>query len=306
MSHRHPFRIPQIKSFCVVTPDANIILHYVFNEEEFKPKIEYFVDVIKREGIPCEILPAVNVEITKRLFQASTRYVKTVRRCRAWVSRILKKSLKGTQVQKNIYGIIEEAFANVMAEIESWHTHRVRKKFDALRKARVVETATLLELSGVLVQSKKTNLATFFDDLENKFAKIFNDFCRKQSFLTKEINAKVLKKKDILPSTEKLRETFSKKCGIRNQKDVDILCQSVSRMYQSNKWYSVVTIDYGDIIKNRVAVDKYALLICCDPLYFLYHLDKKIDLALNPKSGGAKRKIPYSTFITFPKTTGVI
>lgn len=80
----------------------------------------------------------------------------------------------------------------------------------------------------------------------------------------------------------------------------------MSRMYQINKWCSVVTTDYSDIIKNRVGVDKHTLLICCDPLYFLYHLDKKIDLALNPKDGGAIRKIPYSTFITFPKRIGVI
>lgn len=306
MSQIYPFRLPQIKSFSIITPDANIILHYVFDEEEFKPKIEYFLDVIKREKIACEILPAINVEITKRLFLASGEYVKTVRRCRLWVGRILQQSLKSIQIRKDFIGIIEEAFTNVMAEIGSWHRHRRKRRINALRRARIVETAIMLEVFSALGQSKQIDLATFFERLEDKFAESYNDFCKKQSLLFKDIDAQVLRQKDILASTQTLRDIISKKCGVRNLKDTDFLCQSVSRMYQTNKWCSVVTTDYGDIIKNRVAIDEHTLLTCCDPLYFLYNLDKKIDLALRPKDGGAIRKIPYSTFIIMPKPTGII
>jgi len=306
MSRTSPFKLPQIKSFSIITPDANIILHYVFEEEEFKPKIEYFIDTIKREKIPCEILPAINIEITRRLLRASHEYVKTVRRCKLWVGRLFRQPLKSIQIRKNVIGMIDKAFTNVMAELESRRHRSAKQKINVLRRARVVETAILLEVFGALAVSKQIDLATFFDGLENKFSDIYNDFCRKQSLLIKNINAKVLRKRDILPHTKKLRDIFCKKCTIRNPNDVEFLCQSVSRMYQTNKWCSVVTTDYSDIIKNRVAIDHHTLLTCCDPIYFLYYLDLKIDLALYPKDGGAKRNILYSTFINFPKPTGII
>ena len=309
MLHTDPtssLRLPLIKSRSIVMPDSNVILHFIFEEEEFKLKIKYFLDEITKVGLPCEVLPQVNLEITGRLMAASQEYVKTVRRCRYWVKKNIKKALGSVKVEKRILEIIEKAFMNLYAEIESRYYPRVKQKFEAIRRARVVETSVILEFLNILEESKEFNLYDFFEMLENKFGEKFVEFCDKQSVLMKNINATYIKKTDLLSTTDKLQDVFTKKCGVRNRKDVTLLCQSLSRMYQKNKWCSVVTTDYGDLIKNRFAIDRHTLLIISDPVYFLYHLDKKLDIALNSRDGATKTNIKYTTFINFPKPVGVI
>jgi len=80
-----------------------------------------------------------------------------------------------------------------------------------------------------------------------------------------------------------------------------MLREAIGRMYKMNTWCTVVSTDYSDIVKNRFVIEKLTQLVVSDPLYFLYHLDTKIDCALNPKDGATKVKVLFNSFIESTK-----
>lgn len=297
-------RLHQIKSFCAVYPDANIFLHYIFNEEEFKPKITYFTKMVKK-GIVCEILPQVNREIYKKLLIATEEYSKTMRRCRSLLQKIVGASLAKVLVRKEIAETIEKVFAIIFNEISKKHFPRVKMKTDAIRRARVVETSVMLALWNVVNESQEIPMNSFFDMLENEFKEKYIEFCDKQSLFMKELNSNQINIEDLQETTYDLRDMIIN-CGVRNPKDVVVLCQAISRMYSTNKWSAVVTIDYGDMVRNQSLVEQCTQLIISDPLYFMYHFDKKINIALNPKEGAVRMKIPFSSFIKSFRPVGVV
>jgi hypothetical protein len=49
MSKKAVIRFNLIRQYCFTIIDANIILHHLFNEDEFKPKIKYFIKHNKKE-----------------------------------------------------------------------------------------------------------------------------------------------------------------------------------------------------------------------------------------------------------------
>lgn len=298
-------RLPQIKSFSVIIPDSSVILQYIFEEPEFTAKIDYFMSTLAKIKIPCEIMPKVNREIVKRLVLAAQKYTELLRRVKTWITKISHKSLKDVKVEKGIAQIIEQAFMGVFGEISAQFAIRYSRD-QAMRIARVVETSVMLELDSVVKESKQVDMLSFLDNLEESFSDNFQKFCDKQSEFMTLLNAQVLRENDLLPTTKKLRAVLSRICGVLNKDDVVLLCQSVSRMYQKNRWCAVVTVDYTDILHNRLSIDKHTLLITSDPLYFLYHLDKKISSDLYPKDAAKKAQVPFASFINLGKPEGVV
>lgn len=298
-------RLPQIKSFSIVIPDSSVILQYIFKEPDFATKIDYFMSTLKKTKIPCEIMPKVNKEIVKKIFFAAEEYIKLLRRVRIWITKISGRSLQDVKVEKGVADIIEQAFVGVFEEIGRQLSSR-RSRDQAIRIARVVETSVMLELDSVLKESKQADMLSFLNNLKESFSDNFRKFCDKQSEFMGLLNAQILHENDLLPTTPKLQDVLSRTCGVRNEDDVVLLCQSVGRMYQKNKWCAVVTVDYIDMVKNRLAIDKHTLLITSDPLYFLYHLDKKIAFNLYPKDAAKKAQVPYASFITPPRPEGIV
>lgn len=297
-------RLPQVKSFCNVFPDSCIILNHVFSEEEFRPKIEYFSKKVT-EGISCEMLPQVNVEIAKKLFSAANEYVLTLRRCKEFSRSVANQSLDEVFVVKETAEILEQAFIRVFSEISRKHFPTFAQKDSAIRRARIVETAVMLEFGDAIDRSEKTTLSAFLFAIENNLKNKYIEFCDKQSLYMQKLNIKLLRTIDILQTAKGLEETL-RKCGVRNRNDVRVLCQAIGRMYKINKWCLVTTTDYGDLIRNKALIEKLSQLVVSDPLYFLYHLDKKIDCALHPKDGVKRMKIRYDLLIEPPPDIGIV
>lgn len=297
-------RLHQVKSFCNVFPDSCIVLSHIFNEEEFKPKIEYFSNKVAR-GIPCELLPEVNVEIAKKLFRAANEYVRTLRKCKAFSQSIANQSLDKVFVTKETAEILEQAFIRVFSQISRKHFPTFAQKNSTIRRARIVETAVLLEFGDVIDRSENITLGAFLSTIEENLKNKYIEFCDKQSLFMQKLNVNSLKAKDLLQTAKGL-EDMLRKCGVRNRNDVRVLCQAIGRMYKMNKWCSIVTTDYGDLIKNRTLIDKLSQMIVSDPLYFVYHLDKKIDCALHPKDGAKRMKIRYDLLIKPPPDIGIV
>jgi len=285
-----------VKSFCIIAPDSSVILDYAFMEKGFKIKVDYLIKDIQSIGITCEILPKVITEITKKLVFAAESYMRILRRCKFLVSKFLGSPLNQVEVEKNIVTIIEKSFSGLIEEIERKRYPQFRQKIKELNVARIIETAVMLELRQTLLESEEISLEDFFNRLEDKFEEKYEEFNNSVNSLFEAIKAEKICKDKIPEPSEKLRKILRKKCEVNELPDVDLLCEAISRMYSTNKWYAIVSTDYG-IVNNREAIDKFTLLTVSDPLYVFFHIDQKVDLALNPIEGAKRQGIPYQMFI---------
>ena len=145
-----------------------------------------------------------------------------------------------------------------------------------------------------------------FKNLQDSLGERYKEFSFRQSTLMKEIGAVSIDKSKILETTKELGNIFSKRCRIKNWSDIELLCEAVYRMYKTNRWCAVLTTDYGDMVRNASQIERLTFLAVCDPLYVLYRLDTKLDVALQPKSAAGKFKIHFAKFFKSTKPVGVV
>jgi hypothetical protein len=298
-------KINQIKSFCVVFPDSCTILNYIFNEEEFKPKVEYFRKMVAK-GIPCEVLPKVNGEILRKLINATTEFSDTLRKCKFHSQNIAKQTLNNISITTETAEILEQAFGKIFFESSRKTFSSPEKKSATIRRIRVVETSVMNFFGDIIEKSEVLTLKEFFDKMENDFKNKYTEFCDKQSLFMNELNAVTLKKEDLPETADDLEKILLQSCNVHNKDDRELLCQAIGRMYKVNKWSAVVTTDYSDIVRNRMAIDFKTQLVVSDPLYFIYRLEKKIKCTLHPQDGAVKMKLVWKRLLKSPPNIGVV
>jgi len=304
MSKDKSLRFNLIREYCFTIIDANIILHYLFDEEEFKAKIKHFIENNKKEKIVCEILPKTVNEITKKIYEATNEFSNLLKRCKAQLGIISRRPLSELQIDRTTGNLLENTFSIIFREI-SRKNCSPKQKLTRMRRARIVESTIMIKFWEKLGNSDVT-MNDFFESLKTDFGDTVKQIFTKQALLVKEIGATTVDKKTISQTTQKLQLLFSKSCRINNSCDVELLCQAVSRMYDVNRWAILLTTDYGDIVSKSDRIWRCTLLTVCDPLYFLYKLDNKIDLGLTPKSVAAKYKILFAKFFKSKTPFGVV
>jgi hypothetical protein len=78
-------------------------------------------------------------------------------------------------------------------------------------------------------------------------------------------------------------------------------------MYDHDRWAVLLTTDYGDMISKNYDIWKRTLLTVCDPLYFLYRLDSKMDLPhLKPRAVASQYNILFANFFKSKTPFGVV
>jgi hypothetical protein len=305
LSSNDQIRPKLISSYCSVAPDSSIILSHVFQEDRFSPKVACFVEDVKRTKITCEILPQVEAEIAKRLSYASQEYIKIVRRCGFVIQRITQQPLEKSTIGKDTLQILEKAFSGIYNKTQATHYPSPADKTNALNAVRIVETALVLKIR-VDLEKGSISLKQFFGSAEDLFNQKYNEFCdRKISFIA-ELNAHPLDERKLTPPSKRLETTLQKNCNVSKPTDVKLLSQAISRMYDLDRWYAVVSIDYTHMVNQRQAIDNSTLLTVSDPLYLVFHLDRKLDRALKPKEEADRLKIPYALFVEKPKPSYVV
>jgi len=306
MSKRtNPLRFNLINAYCFIVVDACILLHYIFGEEEFKPKIEFLINVCKSEKILPEILPQTIYEVNKRTTEAAKEFSEVLSNCQQHIQRISKKPLSQLKIDRNSANIIRTAFAKAFEDISRKSFRRYEHKIEKIRKARIIETAIMWDFWDSFGDTA-LNVEQFFKNIRDKFGQIYKEFCSKQATFMKEMNMAAIDKSRIPETTKELDDMFYKRCRIKNLGDLRLLCEAVSRMYDVDKWCGVLTTDYGDIVQNETQIDRLTLLTVCDPLYFPYHLDSKLDLGLRPKTVAARFGIRFAEFFKSRVPVGVI
>lgn len=288
-------RVPLLNTYSVIFLDSCVLLNYIFSEEEFRPKVEFLIKIAK---IPCEILPKVNSEVTMKLLNAANDYVRVARQCGSFCSSIFNLPLDKIQIGKSIAATFEDVFKEIYATVYRDTTLNLDQKRTMAKRIRVIETSIILSLWGIIDSGNGMNLKQFFDGLEYEFSEKYIEFGdREADFLTK-INALKLKSSDILEIEPSLN--IFAQAGVTNSSDIIVLNEALGRMYKSNKWGAIISTDINDMIKNKVQIERRTLLIVSDPLYSLFKLDNKMDIALKLTDGARKLRINYRTFFKKP------
>lgn len=301
---QHGLRFNLIRAYCFVVIDASIILHHIFNEEEFRSKIEYFLNINRKEKIHCEVLPKTVYEVNKRITEAANEFHRVLTSCKKNAEVIARKPLSKLVLDRNSAHILRKTFTKTFNDI-SRYCHQFTIKREKLRRARIVEAAVMMEFFNNF-GTKKLNMEQFFQNIKNSFGDIYKQFCLKQSTLMKEIGATAINKSQIPGTSGKLIDIFSTRCRIKNRNDIELLCEAVCRMYKTNKWCAVTTTDYTDMVQKAPKIERLTLLIVTDPLYFLYRLDSKLDWATQPKSAASRVKIRFASFSKSTEPAGIV
>jgi hypothetical protein len=297
--------IKQIISFCTVFPDSCTILNFVFDEEEFKPKIDYFRRVVS-SGVSCELLPKVSAEILNKLTITVREFVGILRKCLAYCQQLSKKNLEKIAVTKTKAELLEQAFSKVFVDLRQKGYPSPEIRALTIRRARIVETSVMEEFAQILEKKESLSLKMIFDRIEMALGARYGEFCKKQSQFMAELKVNSLEENDLFEVENDLNKLFLQSCNVHNPHDRELLCQAFSRMYKTDTWSAVVTTDYSDIVRNRMAIDFKTQLIVSDPLYFAYRLEKKIDFSLHPQNGALKAGVNWRRFIKNPPNIGVV
>lgn len=128
MSKQTGLRFNLIRAYCFVVLDASIILHYVFKEERFRPKIEYFTGISKKEKIPCEVLPKTIYEVNKRITEAANEFSKVLISCKRHAEKIARKPLSKLKLNRYSGNILERAFLETFKDISRKYFRRYKQK----------------------------------------------------------------------------------------------------------------------------------------------------------------------------------
>ena len=146
----------------------------------------------------------------------------------------------------------------------------------------------------------------FFKSVEDAFSQRYNEFCDRKVTFIKELDARSIEPRKLAKASKKLISILQKGCNVAKPTDQILLSQAVCRMYELDRWYAVVSVDYTHMVNQRIAIDKFTLLTVSDPLYLVFHLDKKLDSFLKPKEEADKQGIQYTLFADASKPSYVV
>lgn len=304
MSNNSNLRFNLIRQYCFTVIDANIILHHLFNEEMFRPKIDYFIKNNHEQKIVCEVLPKTVSEVNKKIFEATNEFSNLQEKCKNDLVKISRTKLSDLKMNKDTGNFLEKTFSAIFTEIARKRCPPKQKSI-RMQHARIVE-ATIMLTFWQKIGNTDEDMEVFFKEIKNEFGANFKKISSKQARLISEIGASYVDNEDVPETTDSLRLLFSKTCRINNTSDVELLCQAVSRMYKLNRWCVLLTTDYNDIVSKKDLIWTRSLLTICDPLYYLYKLDNKMDMNLLPKATASKYNILFGRFFKSKTPFGVI
>jgi hypothetical protein len=286
-----------IGTSCIIFPDTNIIVHAALHDKEFKEKIDFFESGSQRHAVRNELLPKVHEEVIRRLSIASQRFLESLRDFKVAIADAAGKSIDTVAVDELTFKVVEKGMGKVAAVLSTKYASNPAVHAEAIGRARIVETVLVSKLRGSLDSKTSLTMGDLIKQIEEEYAQLYMRFWDEVIVFLKKINGILLKPTELLRTKAPLRQRFT---PIRNPHDITILCQAVSRMFATNSWAAIATVDYSDIVRNSELIQRETLLMVCDPLYAFSHLEDAIASKQRPKDEAKTRGISIADFVEFP------
>jgi hypothetical protein len=294
---------PSLGTHCGCFLDSSVLLHAVFEEPEFSAKISLFEKSAIKHNLPIEVLPKVNHEVTRRMMIGSQEFVYILRDI---VSEIESSAGKiGTiTADSKALTLIESAVDQLIVSLRGKFSQDVRRYETAKEKVRVVETTAVSRLYDELDTANPPTLAELLRKVEDELGESYVKYCDKLTALNRRLRPAYIPKDSFPTVNPQVRANLS--LHLKNSDDIDLLCEATGRMFQLNRRCVLVSLDYTDLVRNKVQIEKETLLRVCDPLYYLAHLEDVMASAISPIAEIKRRGQAYSEIINSPTPAAIV
>lgn len=260
--------------------DACVVLTDVFQNKEYKDKVEKFNKNISEENIDCFTTKSVDNECKNRIKQiiefAGTIVVNL--KLKLAHKKIIESRDRGEHVfapmAETDFELIEQIFVEKHKELKS-HDKDVYSTEKELLSALEHWAVSFLEENIRSVKTRSFEL--FFYNLTDELMKICTDFQRRF-----DINKSLLDPKDVVPDTADVDAI--KGIGIEKKDAYNVACV---KKYQTKNdiWSVFVSLDYKDIVLKADELKKHQVL-CSDPIHAIHRLKRIYRKIGEPPSKG--------------------
>jgi len=243
--------------------DSNIILSEILKQN--KPRIDKFKRDVDFHGIPCYIS-----ESAKR--ECDTKIETTL-------------NFLGTIIRESIKLALEESRRNrrisITSPISSDDIIALEKSFSTLHGAtraiqlplfspiQIVEEWAVAFLGEKLEQGVSIDIRQFLVELVKKLLALtssiedpYDELVTFERRFAKKINVVV---------DASIVDLLDRGMGI-HEPNATHIASAISHQTNSNEKTVFVTLDFGSIIRRQDEIKRLLNIVCCDPLYAIYHL----------------------------------
>jgi hypothetical protein len=180
----------------------------------------------------------------------------------------------------------------------------LRRYETAKEKVRVVETTAVSRLYDEVDTAHPPTLAELFRNVEDELGEAYARYCDKLTALNQRLRPAYIPKGSLPAVNPQVRTNLN--LHLKNSDDIDLLCEATGRMFQLNRRCVLVSLDYTDLVRNKVQIEKETLLRVCDPLYYLSHLEDVMASAITPMDEIKRRGQVYSNIINSPTPAAIV
>lgn len=242
--------------------DTCIILSEILNEN--KSRIEKFKKDVDDHGIPCYISDSVKLECDKKIRNTLDFLGNVIRES---VNLALENSRKNRRIPltspmdaEDII-VLEKLFPKLFGSARA-------TQLPLLSPIRIVEEWTVTFLGEKLKQGVPITIPQFLTELVKKLLALtsliqdpYDELVTFEASFAKNISIAV--DQSIVHS---LREISI------HEPDATHIASAVAHQTNSHEDTVFVTIDYASIIAKQADIESAVNIICCDPLYAIYHV----------------------------------
>lgn len=242
--------------------DTSIILSEILKENTLR--IEKFKKDVNTYGIPCFICDSVKLECDKKI-ENTLNFLGTVVResvkfaleeCR----RIRRISIDSPITSEDIIAL-EKLFSSLYGATRA-------TELPLMSPIRIIEEWTVAFLGEKLEQKASTSIPQFLVELIKKLLALtsliqdpYDELVTFETSFARKISVTV--DQPIVDSLHRI--------GI-HEPDATHIASAVAHQTNNNEKTVFVTLDYGSIIAKQDEIKRVVNIVCCDPLYAIYHL----------------------------------
>jgi hypothetical protein len=290
-------RRPSLGTYCTCFLDSSMVLHWVFDEPEVSRKLAVFEKYVTNHQLPVEILPQVNLEVTRRIMVASNRLVEILRDITQTIE-LAGSKVSALKLDSQALILIERAADKVIGGLRIKFAQDDRKFDSSKRQVKIVEATIVAQLQEELETGKSSTVAELIATAENELGESYVRYSDRLADMNHRLKTTYVDGKTVPKVKPQVRAALS--AIVNNPGDVQMLCEGTGRMFKTNRCCALISLDYNDLVKKRPQIEKETLLLVCDPLYATAHLETRISVSRTLEEEVRRRQQVSADFIETP------